>query len=62
MSNSENKFSCEEKTISGLIERLKDYNDWRRGGLGEMPSPKQIGKDIDSAIALLKQLKMVTHQ
>ena len=43
--------------LKELIERLKSYNDWRRGG-DEIKNlkPNQIGKDIDKAIELLEKL------
>ena len=36
--------------VAPLVARLQAFNDWRRGGYGGMPSPKQIGRDIDDAI------------
>jgi hypothetical protein len=43
--------------LKGLIERLKAYNEWRRGG-PEIKNlkPNQICKDIDKAIELLEKL------
>ena len=38
-----------------VIRKLVEYNQWRRGGSGPMPSPKEIGKTIDEAIRLLKK-------
>jgi len=38
-----------------LIDRLRYYNDWRRGADTEMPEPKQIGQDIDDVISLLEK-------
>lgn len=40
-----------------LIKRLVRYNKWRRGADIEQPHPAQIGKDIDAAIATIKQLE-----
>ena len=28
-------------------ELLRNYNEWRRGGDGEMPNPKEIGKALN---------------
>ena len=45
------------KDLKDLIERLKAYNEWRRGGTEiESPRPKQLGEDIDKAIELLEEL------
>lgn len=41
--------------IKALIDRLQYYNEWRRGADTEMPEPRQIGQDIDDAIALLEE-------
>lgn len=35
----------EKATI--LIQRLKTYNEWRRGAEIEMPDPKQLGEEIE---------------
>lgn len=40
--------------LQGLVDRLKYFNEWRRGGDGEMPHPKVIGRDIDSAISFIE--------
>ena len=49
--------------INELAARLEYYNEWRRQDCGpldparlEMPDVKQLGKDIDSAIELLRLL------
>lgn len=42
------------KDTRELIERLEYYNKWRRGADTEQPDPKQLGRDIDMAIKLLK--------
>jgi hypothetical protein len=44
-----------KKDTKDLIDRLRYYNDWRRGADTEMPEPKQIGQDIDDAISLLEK-------
>ncbi len=36
--------------------RLKRYNEWRRSGDGEQPEPKNLGLDIDAAIASIESL------
>lgn len=41
--------------IHALIERLRYYNAWRRGGEGRQPDPEQIGRDIDAAVAILSR-------
>lgn len=38
-----------------VIRKLAEYNRWRRGGSGPMPTPKEIGETIDEAIRLLKK-------
>ena len=45
----------EDPNILSLIERLRYFNDWRRGADGEQPNPEQIGRDIDAAVALLSR-------
>mgnify|MGYP000851038472 FL=1 len=45
----------ETKDIPALIERLRYFNDWRRGADGEQPNPEQIGRDIDAAVAILSR-------
>ena len=49
--------------IKALADRLEYYNNWRRQDCGpydperlKMPDTKQLGKDIDSAIELLREL------
>jgi len=43
--------------LEELIERLRAFNEWRRGGTEiESPRPKQLGEDIDKAIELLEKL------
>lgn len=48
-------------TTRDLIDRLKQYNAWRRD-LDQpryreyQPDPAQIGKDIDAAIAIIEKL------
>lgn len=39
--------------IGPLVDRLRHYNQWRRGLDAPQPSPEQIGTDIDTALALL---------
>lgn len=33
-----------------IIERMKLYNEWRRGAETLQPSPMQIGEDLDAVI------------
>ena len=41
--------------IPALIERLRYFNEWRRGADGDQPDPAQIGRDIDAAVAILSR-------
>lgn len=36
---------------------LHDLNKWRRGGKGEMPDPRIVGKAIDAAIVLFRKVR-----
>lgn len=40
--------------LQGLVNRLKEFNAWRRGADTEMPHPKVIGQDIDAAIKFIE--------
>jgi hypothetical protein len=42
--------------LSALADRLKLYNEWRRGAETEMTHPTQIGQDIDAAIMIVEEL------
>ena len=42
--------------LSALADRLKHYNEWRRGAETEQPHSEQIGKDIDAAIAIIEMI------
>lgn len=42
--------------LSALADRLKAYNEWRRGAETEQPHPTQIGQDIDAAIMIVEEL------
>jgi len=45
------------RELKELIERLKAFNEWRRGSTEiEIPRPKQLGEDIDKTIELLEEL------
>ena len=33
--------------LKKACKSLRYYNEWRRGGDGEMPNPKEIGKALD---------------
>jgi hypothetical protein len=39
------------------IEYLRKYNEWRRGADTEQPDPKELGEQIDAAIAGLTMLE-----
>lgn len=46
--------------LSQLIFRLQKFQDWRRGKIDFEKyklNPKQIGLDIDAAIAILKEIE-----
>ena len=45
-----------KEMISGVIERLEYYQEWRRGGEGEHPNPNQLGKDLDKALRFIKKM------
>ena len=36
-----------------LIQQLKEFQDWRRGGDGDQPHPREIGVAIDQAMEAL---------
>ena len=36
---------------------LHDLNKWRRGGKGEMPDTRLVGKAIDAAIVLFRKVR-----
>lgn len=37
------------------VRILEEYNQWRRGGDGDQPSPTVIGIAIDRAIEFIKE-------
>ena len=39
-----------------LIERMRAFNDWRRGGDFEIPHPRQTGMDIDAMCDAIESL------
>jgi len=40
--------------LQNLIDRLDYYNRWRRGEEDlEQPDPKQLGRDIETVLAIL---------
>ena len=40
-----------------LIDRLQEYQLWRRGDIDEYPvDPTQLGKDLDEVIKILKKI------
>jgi len=39
-----------------LIQRLRQYNQWRRGADIEQPNHTQLGIDIDDAIKILETI------
>ena len=47
--------SSQDDIKKALIARLKNFNEWRRGGDMDMPSPLVVGLDIDMAISLLEE-------
>jgi hypothetical protein len=46
-----------QQDLKNLIDRLEYYNEWRRGADTEMPQPKQIGRDIDAAVEVLRDVE-----
>jgi len=44
------------RQVAPLIARLRFYNEWRRGGEMEQPSPTSLGVDLDDAAALLEAM------
>ena len=44
----------DRQPLIDLIARLTQYNEWRRGAEIEQPDPKQLGQDIEDAIALIQ--------
>jgi len=45
-----------------LIEKLKYYNDWRRGAEVPMPEPADIGQNIEKVIVILEGLgELIKH-
>lgn len=42
--------------IAVTVERLKEYNDWRRGDDTPQPHPEEIGVAIDSAIDIIESI------
>jgi hypothetical protein len=50
------------KQVKTTIKTLKKYNEWRRGGEGEMPNPKEIGVAIDHAVDVLQSVENLLKQ
>lgn len=42
-------------TTEELVNNLRTYNEWRRGGDDPQPSPKDIGEWIDEACEKLEE-------
>lgn len=42
---------------NNTIEYLRKYNEWRRGADTEQPDPKELGEQIDAAIAALTMME-----
>ena len=42
--------------LNQLINRLQNYQEWRRGLNDNMPDPKKVGEDIDAAIEVCKMM------
>jgi len=42
--------------VAHLVERLRRYNEWRRGAEFEPPKPAQIGMTIDEAAEMLEAM------
>lgn len=39
------------------LDLLTAFNEWRRGGEGDQPDPKEIGLAIDSAIDFIQSIE-----
>lgn len=44
------------RELKDLAERLRKFNEWRRGTYEPMPEPRQIGHDIDAAIVIIEEV------
>ena len=44
-------------TTEQIIATLREHNEWRRGGEGEMLDPKTIGEAIEAACDALEELE-----
>lgn len=42
--------------LKQLINRLQNYQEWRRGLRDDAPDPKKVGEDIDAAIEVCKMM------
>ena len=42
--------------VGPLVQRLRRYNEWRRGAECPQPEPAEIGVDLDAAADLLEKM------
>lgn len=49
----EQNYDTMEK-LEGLAYRLERFNSWRRGADIEHPEPKQLGRDLEAAIEVIR--------
>ena len=48
------RYACSDGISRALtVKKLKEYNEWRRGGDGPQPNPTTLGKTIEDAIKLI---------
>lgn len=47
--------------IDTAIDRLEYYQQWRKGGDGEQPHPRQLGYDIDNGVMALKFMRLMLY-
>lgn len=41
--------------LKKAYELLRYFNEWRRGGSGEMPNPTEIGKALDLVLDFVEK-------
>jgi hypothetical protein len=46
--------------LKKACELLRYYQEWRRGGVGEMPNPTEIGKALDLVLDWVEEKLKVT--
>jgi hypothetical protein len=46
--------------LKKACELLRYFQDWRRGGDGEMPNPREVGKALDLVLDWVEEKLKVT--